>query len=115
MESISSQLPAHLQLEIHLQLNKRMVEQVKLFRGCPPEFYNVLVTKLQPCICVAGDYVFFAGERGFSMYLVKRVLAEALSDDRTVARFRETDFFGEIALISDQPRTADVRAVTDCM
>ena len=29
VESISAQLPAHLQLEIHLQLNKKMVQQVR--------------------------------------------------------------------------------------
>ena len=62
VDQISAQLPAHLQLEIHLQLNKKMVQQVKLFAGCSREFYNTLVTKLKPCICVAGDYVFYAGE-----------------------------------------------------
>ena len=33
--------------------------QVSLFAGCSRDFYNTLVTKLKPCICVAGDYVFY--------------------------------------------------------
>ena len=71
--------------------------------------------KLQPCICVAGDYVFYAGEVGYSMYFVKRGLAEVVKEDRVLHRFKEGDYFGEIALLSDTPRTADIRAVTDCM
>jgi hypothetical protein len=55
-------LAVFVQLEIHLQLNKKMVQQVRLFAGCGRDFYNTLVTKLKPCICVAGDFVFYAGE-----------------------------------------------------
>ena len=68
VESISQQLPAHLQLEIHLHLNKKMVEQVKIFSGCPRDFFKALVMKLQPCICVADDFVFRYGEKGDRMY-----------------------------------------------
>ena len=116
VESISQQLPAHLQLEVHLHLNKKMVEQVKIFQGCPRDFFKALVMRLQPCICVAGDHVFKYGEKGDRMYFVKRGMAEVL--DRLgngIHSFKEGDYFGEIALLSDSPRTADVRAVTDCM
>ena len=71
VESISQQLPSHLQLEIHLHLNKKMVEQVKIFNGCPKDFFKALVMKLQPCICVAGDHVFKFGEKSDRMYFVK--------------------------------------------
>ena len=48
-----------------------MGAQVKIFQGCPHDFYLSLVTKLQPCICVTGDYVFYAGDQGTRMYFVK--------------------------------------------
>ena len=116
VESISQQLPAHLQLEIHLHLNKKMVEQVKIFAGCPKDFFKALVMKLQPCICVAGDDVFKYGEKGDRMYFVKRGMAEVLNrEGKGIHSFKEGDYFGEIALLSEQPRTADVRGVTDCM
>ena len=62
IETIASQLPNHLQLELYSNLNRRMVEQVKLFVGCPRDFFQAIVMKLVPCICVAGDYVFCEGE-----------------------------------------------------
>ena len=65
VEAIVAQLPAHLQLEVHLELNKKLVLQVHMFAGCAREFFDALVIKLQPCICVAGDYVFYEGDDSF--------------------------------------------------
>ena len=116
VEAIAQQLPANLQLEIHLHLNKKMVEQVRIFTGCPRDFFTSLVTKLQPCICVAGDFVFYAGDTGSRMYFVKRGTAEVMDSKGTVLHtFKEGDYFGEMALLTDKPRTADVKATSDCM
>lgn len=115
VESIVAQLPAHLQLEVHLELNKKLVEQVHIFNGCDQDFFDALVIKLQPCICVSGVFVFYDGEAGNKMYFVKHGMAEVLKNCKVVYTFKEGDYFGEIALLSEMPRTADVRAVTDCM
>ena len=115
VDAIAHQLPANLQLEIHIQLNKKMVEQVRIFTGFPKDFFNVLVTKLAPCICITGDYVFYAGDSGKRLYFVKRGTVEILLDDIVVKTLNEGDYFGEMALLTSQPRNADVRAVSDCM
>ena len=115
VDAISHQLPANLQLEIHIHLNKKMVEQVRIFTGCPKDFFNVLVTKLAPCICIAGDYVFYAGDTGKRMYFVKRGALEVVVAERVMKTLNEGDYFGEMALLLSEPRTADIRAVCDCM
>ena len=89
VEAIVAQLPAHLQLEVHLELNKKLVLQVHMFAGCAREFFDALVIKLQPCICVAGDYVFYDGEVGNKMYFVKRGMAEVVKASKVVFSFRE--------------------------
>ena len=107
-------LPPHLQLEMKVQLNKRLVEQVTLFVGCSRAFFEALVCKLQSCICIAGDFVFYKGEVGSCMYFIKRGLAEVVvGNDVVVANIREGGYFGELALLADEPRSADVRAVSD--
>ena len=115
VDTIASGLPAHLQVEMRLQLNKRLVEQVSIFVGCPREFFEALVSKLQPCICIAGDFVFYEGEIGSRMYFVKRGVAQVGKGATILATFNEGDYFGEVALLTDQPRTASVIAVTDLM
>ena len=115
VDTIASGLPAHLQVEMRLQLNKRLVEQVSIFAGCPREFFEALVSKLQPCICVAGDFVFYEGEVGSRMYFIKRGIAQVGKGNTIFATFKEGDYFGEVALLTDQPRTASVIAVTDLM
>ena len=115
VDTIAAGLPAHLQMEMRLQLNKRLVEQVSIFAGCPRGFFEALVSKLQPCICVAGDFVFYEGELGSRMYFIKRGVAQVGKGDQICATFKEGDYFGEVALLTDQPRTASVIAVSDLM
>ena len=59
--------------------------QVSLFVGCPRAFFEALVCKLQPCICIAGDYVFYKGELGASMYFMRRGVAEVCSQGVVLA------------------------------
>jgi len=113
---ISDQLPPYLQVQITLQLNKRMVESVKIFAGCPRAFIQSLVFKLVPSICVLGDNIVTEGEFGDCLYFIRRGIAEVVvKGNIVVCKLHEGDYFGEIALIRNEKRTADVRAVTDCM
>jgi CRP-like cAMP-binding protein len=115
VDAIAHQLPANLQLEIHIHLNKKMVEQVNIFAGFPKDFFNILVTKLTPCIAIAGDHVFYAGDVGKRMYFVKRGTVEVRLGDVLIKSLKDGDYFGETALLTSQPRTADVCAACDCM
>jgi hypothetical protein len=65
-------VPARSQVQITLQLNRRMVELVKIFAGCPRSFIQSLVFKLVPSICVMGDYIVKDGEYGDCMYFIRR-------------------------------------------
>jgi len=60
----------------------------------------------------AGDVVLRAGERGDSFYIVRNGALEITAEGlHTTAD--EGDFFGEIALLRDVPRTATVTALVD--
>lgn len=66
----------------------------------------------------AGEYVFRQGDPGDRIYVVKSGEVEVIREDpeagdRVLARLGEGDYFGEMALLSQAPRSASVKAFSD--
>lgn len=88
------------------------------------EFDDVELAQLldfaEPTLIPAGQQVVRQGDTGSAMFLLAEGSARAvLHDDEgsslDMAHFHPGDFFGELALVDSEPRSADVVAVTDCM
>lgn len=65
---------------------------------------------------IRGEVIFRQGERGAGMYIVHRGKVAVISepDQQELVEMTDGDFFGEIALLDDTPRSATVIAKTDC-
>ncbi len=66
-----------------------------------------------------GAVLYEQGEPGDALYIVragrlKATVQDGTGRERVLALYGTGDFFGELGLISAQPRTATVTAVTDC-
>jgi hypothetical protein len=64
-----------------------------------------------------GEIIFRQGDPGDLVYTILRGEVEVIREDeggaeRLLAKMGEGEYFGEMALISDAPRTATVRALT---
>jgi CRP/FNR family cyclic AMP-dependent transcriptional regulator len=53
------------------------------------------------------------GDRGREFFVLLEGEADVTKGDESINTMREGDFFGEIALVTQMPRTASVRATTD--
>jgi CRP-like cAMP-binding protein len=66
----------------------------------------------------AGERVFEEGETGAEMFIIQSGEVEILktgdNQEHRLALLEEGDFFGEMAILENMPRTASARAVTDC-
>lgn len=60
-----------------------------------------------------GATILREGEKGTGLYLLLRGTAEVRRAGRLVKSLSRGQFFGEAALLVDEPRTADVLATTD--
>ena len=67
-------------------------------------------------IYAAGEVIVREGAHGNSMFLVMRGEAAVTLANTSgeVARLHDGDFFGEMSLLTGEPRTATVTAVTEC-
>ena len=66
----------------------------------------------------AGEVVFRQGDKADRLYVIGRGQADVVRetpghDDVVLVRLGEGQFFGEIGILGDTPRTATVRAATD--
>ena len=67
----------------------------------------------------AQDYVFKEGEIGTEMFIIQSGQVEILkrqsdAEERQLAVLGQGDFFGEMSILEDLPRTASVRALANC-
>jgi CRP-like cAMP-binding protein len=87
-----------------------LLKSLPLFRPLPPPTLEFLASKLQYHELAEGDTVIREGETGDRFYVVGegRLAVEAGGDVR--GELGPGDFFGEIALLRDVPRTATVTA-----
>ena len=61
-----------------------------------------------------GEVIFQEGDPGDVMYLVKEGQVEIKNGETILTTFHPGDMFGEMALISKEPRSATAAAKTDC-
>jgi CRP-like cAMP-binding protein len=67
----------------------------------------------------AGEPVFYQGDPGLGMYIIQEGevsirIAEHEGEDKELAVLTEGDFFGELALLDESPRSASAICHTDC-
>ena len=60
----------------------------------------------------AGDYIFKEGEEGNEIYLILTGAAAVKKGDVTLVELRKGDLFGEMVLLDERTRTADITAET---
>lgn len=66
-----------------------------------------------------GEYIFREGDLGTEMYIIQLGQVEILKkqsndEERQLAVLSQGDFFGEMSILEDLPRTASARAVQSC-
>jgi CRP-like cAMP-binding protein len=96
-------------------VNRDVLARVPLFRGADPVLLHKLALALRPAVAGAGEAIVRQGEPGGDLYFIGRGRAEAVDGSgQVLGGLAEGDYFGELALLTERPRNATVRAVEPC-
>lgn len=90
-----------------------LVGRVPIFANLGPERREALAALMKPHLAVPGERIMTKGERGETMYFISSGAVEVAVGASPV-RLGSGAFFGEMALLYDRPRNADITALGYC-
>jgi CPA1 family monovalent cation:H+ antiporter len=90
-----------------------MVERVPLFAKLTPDKRASIARLLKTRMTLPGDPIVRRGQRGDAMYFIASGAAVVLIPGKPV-ELGSGEFFGELALLTGQPRNADVVSLGYC-
>jgi MFS family permease len=108
------------QAEAELGPRMALLRGLKIFDGAPRQSLEMIATTMSARHVAPGDAVVQEGDPATDFYIVESGTLEVLSAGERgdhpalVNRLGAGDYFGEIGLLERVPRTATVRALTDC-
>ena len=91
---------------------------IPLFEALAKDASDFIVKRLKTEAFASGEVIVRQGDLGDSLYIITNGMVKVTKRDKTgaareIARFHAGDFFGEMSLLAEQPRSADITAVTD--
>lgn len=87
--------------------------KVKLFKRLPPEELPNLAAKAETIQFTAGQTIITQGAEGNEFFMIKKGTVDVEIDGNKVASLKGGDYFGENALLRNEPRTATIKATGD--
>jgi MFS family permease len=90
-----------------------VLRAIPIFAPLPAPTLEELAAHAFPVTVESGAYVFKQGDSGDRFYVILSGEVEVLIDDEPVRRQGPGEYFGEIALLRDIPRTASVRTLSE--
>lgn len=112
-DTLLSDLPPALRLEVMSELLRDLLSNVPIFRHASPALRNELLLSLDPIVTQPGGFLVTDGDVADGIYFIAGGQVEVISaDGKTVyGTLTEGDYFGDLTLLLGERRSASVRSV----
>jgi len=87
-----------------------MLQKTPLWSGLTKQDLKLIAKLSQERKFESGHAIVTKGEAGIGFYLILEGAVEVRSDGKTLSKLGPGQFFGEMSIIDNQPRSADVVA-----
>lgn len=93
-------------------LNEEAIRSLPLFEGLDSETVGFMAERMQEVSVPIGGHIVKAGDFAYRFFLILEGSAAVSRDGVPVATLKPGEVFGEMALVEDMRRNADVVAVS---
>ncbi|MDQ6888367.1 MAG: peptidase domain-containing ABC transporter [Gemmatimonadota bacterium] len=117
---VRPEIRGYFELQIKHRHLGNFLRQYTPFATLAPEALQLMVRELETREAVAGETVIHEGDPPGSMYVVEEGHLRVYTEEQGVGRrhylayLRKGDFFGELSLFKNMPRSASVEAISPC-
>ncbi|KAI9486601.1 MAG: hypothetical protein EXX96DRAFT_549692 [Benjaminiella poitrasii] len=98
---------------------RNLLQKIPYFQSCPEEVLHLVSLKVEPRHYAPNDLILRKGDQGKELFFILSGTVEVTNMNATmgdpltpIERLSAGDYFGDIAVLLDTPRAANVRAVT---
>ena len=102
----------------HLELRRTAIQGMSLFSKLTVDEQDFLAAHLLAAPFTAGETMTREGAVAHWLYILHRgkarITAKVDGVEKTIAEIEAPDFFGEMGMMTGEPRSASVQAITDC-
>ena len=111
-QTLDSLLMSHAATTSHISAAERVavLQQTALFAETPENVLSSIVPIMHEVSFAAGQQIFAKGDLGASLFIVYEGQVGVFNGAQQLATFSKGDFFGELALLDAEPRSASAVA-----
>ncbi len=114
-EKIISDLPHALQNEMQIYMKIKLISEIPIFQNCGNKCLKEVAVSLEQLYSSPGEKIISIGDIGHEMFILAHGSVDIiLESGEKVATLHDGHIFGEVALLKDTKRTADVQSTVYC-
>lgn len=114
-EKIIADLPHALQQEMQIYMKIKLISSIPIFHNCSQACLKDVSSQLEQIYSSPGDMIIKVGDVGEEMFIISHGTVDVLlPTGERVVTLHDGQIFGEIALLKETTRTANIESQTYC-